>query len=38
MALTTIFDNLSLPLGVIGHEGGTLFVVGNGLRLLFKHV
>ena len=38
MVLTTIFGNLSLPLGVIGHEGGTLLVVGNGLRLLFKHV
>lgn len=38
MVLATIFGNLSLPLGVIGHEGGTLLVVGNGLRLLFKHV
>jgi Zn2+/Cd2+-exporting ATPase len=25
---------LPLPLGVIGHEGGTLLVVANGLRLL----
>ncbi len=38
MVLTTIFGNLPLPLGVIGHEGGTLLVVANGLRLLFKHV
>jgi Zn2+/Cd2+-exporting ATPase len=36
MVLITIFGNLPLPLGVIGHEGGTLLVVGNGLRMLFK--
>lgn len=28
------FFNLPLPLAVIGHEGGTLLVVLNGLRLL----
>ena len=38
MVVATIFGNLSLPLGVIGHEGGTLLVVANGLRLLFKRV
>lgn len=38
MVLITIFGNLPLPLGVIGHEGGTLLVVANGLRLLFKRV
>jgi P-type E1-E2 ATPase len=38
MVIVTIFGNLPLPLGVIGHEGGTLLVVANGLRLLFKHV
>jgi len=38
MVVTTIFWYLPLPLGVIGHEGGTLLVVSNGLRLLFKHV
>jgi Cd2+/Zn2+-exporting ATPase len=32
---TTVFADLPLPLGVIGHEGGTLLVVANGLRLLF---
>lgn len=37
MVVTTIFWYLPLPLGVLGHEGGTLIVVGNGLRLLFKH-
>jgi Zn2+/Cd2+-exporting ATPase len=26
--------NLALPLGVIGHEGSTVLVVLNGLRLL----
>jgi len=26
--------NLPLPLGVVGHEGSTLIVVANGLRLL----
>ena len=25
---------LPLPLGVVGHEGSTLIVVANGLRLL----
>lgn len=29
-----LFFNLPLPLAVIGHEGGTLLVVLNGLRLL----
>jgi len=42
MVATTIFWHLPLPLGVIGHEGGTLLVVTNGLRLLltkniYKH-
>ena len=35
MVVTTLFYELPLPLGVIGHEGGTLLVVANGLRLLF---
>jgi len=35
MVIVTIFFYLPLPLGVIGHEGGTLLVVANGLRLLF---
>jgi len=37
MVLITIFGHLPLPLGVIGHEGGTLLVVSNGLRLLFAY-
>lgn len=35
MVVVTVFFYLPLPLGVIGHEGGTLIVVANGLRLLF---
>ncbi|MCB9818436.1 cadmium-translocating P-type ATPase [Candidatus Nomurabacteria bacterium] len=35
MIIVTIFGDLPLPLGVVGHEGGTLLVVLNGLRLLF---
>jgi heavy metal translocating P-type ATPase len=34
MVVITVFFYLPLPLGVIGHEGGTLLVVLNGLRLL----
>ncbi|MFN3188537.1 MAG: heavy metal translocating P-type ATPase [Candidatus Paceibacteria bacterium] len=37
MVVTTIFWHLPLPLGVIGHEGGTLLVVANGLRLLWQY-
>ena len=33
-ALLPMID-LRLPFGVVGHEGSTLIVVGNGLRLLF---
>ncbi len=34
MVITTVFFFLPLPLGVLGHEGGTILVVANGLRLL----
>ncbi|MFN2322859.1 MAG: heavy metal translocating P-type ATPase [Trueperaceae bacterium] len=34
MVVATLAGQLPLPLGVIGHEGGTLLVVANGLRLL----
>ncbi len=34
MVIITIFFFLPLPLGVLGHEGGTILVVANGLRLL----
>lgn len=33
-----LFFDLPLPLAVIGHEGGTLLVVMNGLRLLFDPI
>jgi Zn2+/Cd2+-exporting ATPase len=36
MVVATLAGRLPLPLGVIGHEGGTLLVVGNGLRLLAR--
>jgi Zn2+/Cd2+-exporting ATPase len=36
MVVVTVFGDLPLPLGVIGHEGGTLLVVSNGLRMLWQ--
>lgn len=36
MVIVTVFFYLPLPLGVIGHEGGTLLVVANGLRMLWQ--
>jgi Zn2+/Cd2+-exporting ATPase len=36
MVVLTLFWRLPLPLGVLGHEGGTLLVVANGLRLLWS--
>jgi heavy metal translocating P-type ATPase len=38
MVVITIFWHLPLPLGVVGHEGGTLLVVMNGLRLLMTNL
>ena len=34
LVLSVFFFNLPLPLGVVGHEGSTLIVVLNGLRLI----
>jgi heavy metal translocating P-type ATPase len=34
LVIASLFFALPLPLAVIGHEGGTLLVVLNGLRLL----
>lgn len=34
LVLGSLFFDLPLPLAVIGHEGGTVLVVLNGLRLL----
>ncbi|MFN3689781.1 MAG: heavy metal translocating P-type ATPase, partial [Fimbriimonadales bacterium] len=35
LVVLTFTANLRLPLGVVGHEGSTLIVVLNGLRLLW---
>ncbi|MCX7992789.1 MAG: heavy metal translocating P-type ATPase [Fimbriimonadales bacterium] len=34
LVILTFVANLRLPIGVVGHEGSTLIVVLNGLRLL----
>jgi heavy metal translocating P-type ATPase len=34
----SLFFDLPLPLAVVGHEGGTVLVVMNGLRLLFDPI
>jgi len=34
LMILAIFGSIALPLGVVGHEGSTLIVVANGLRLL----
>ena len=34
LVVTTLSVGLALPIGVVGHEGSTLVVVLNGLRLL----
>jgi len=34
LILTNYFQLIDLPLGVIGHEGSTILVILNGLRLL----
>ena len=36
LMLLAIFGEIPLPLGVVGHEGSTLIVVANGLRLLLR--
>ena len=34
LVTTTLIHGIPLPLGVVGHEGSTIIVVLNGLRLL----
>lgn len=34
LMVAALFGAIPLPLGVVGHEGSTLLVVANGLRLL----
>ncbi len=36
LMILALFGEISLPLAVIGHEGSTLMVVANGLRLLVR--
>lgn len=38
LVLSNLFQQVTLPLGVVGHEGSTILVILNGLRLLrYKH-
>ncbi|AWU40756.1 cadmium-translocating P-type ATPase [Erysipelothrix rhusiopathiae] len=34
LVISNFFDRISLPLGVVGHEGSTILVILNSLRLL----
>ena len=34
LVVADLLGRISLPLGVVGHEGSTLLVTLNGLRLL----
>jgi Zn2+/Cd2+-exporting ATPase len=34
LVVATLTRGIPLPLGVVGHEGSTVIVVLNGLRLL----
>lgn len=34
LILSNLFQMINLPLGVVGHEGSTILVILNGLRLL----
>jgi Cd2+/Zn2+-exporting ATPase len=38
LMVLAIVGNIALPLGVVGHEGSTLLVVANGLRLLVRRM
>lgn len=38
LVVSTLFFALPLPLAVLGHEGGTVLVVLNGLRLLADQI
>lgn len=37
LIISNLFQVISLPLGVIGHEGSTILVILNSLRLLNYH-
>lgn len=34
LIISNLFQQINLPLGVVGHEGSTILVILNGLRLL----
>ncbi|MDW8743024.1 heavy metal translocating P-type ATPase [Streptococcus suis] len=34
LIISNLFQSINLPLGVVGHEGSTILVILNGLRLL----
>ena len=38
LMVLAVFGSIPLPVGVIGHEGSTLIVVANGLRLLARRM
>jgi Cd2+/Zn2+-exporting ATPase len=38
LMVLAIIGDVALPLGVVGHEGSTLLVVANGLRLLVRRM
>jgi Zn2+/Cd2+-exporting ATPase len=38
LMLLALAGDIALPLGVVGHEGSTLIVVANGLRLLVRRM
>ncbi|HHT7648808.1 TPA: heavy metal translocating P-type ATPase [Streptococcus suis] len=35
LIVSNLFQSINLPLGVVGHEGSTILVILNGLRLLY---
>ncbi|MBC1521251.1 heavy metal translocating P-type ATPase [Listeria aquatica] len=37
LVLANLFQSINLPFGVIGHEGSTILVILNGLRLLLPN-
>ncbi|WP_341321453.1 heavy metal translocating P-type ATPase [Solibacillus sp. FSL H8-0523] len=38
LIISNFFQAISLPFGVIGHEGSTIIVILNGLRMLSKKI
>ncbi|WP_088838849.1 heavy metal translocating P-type ATPase [Listeria sp. ILCC792] len=37
LVILNVFQSINLPFGVIGHEGSTILVILNGLRLLLNN-